>query len=84
MTSSATDPISEELERLADWPPEHRLVLARRILETLEKPSASDPRSTRTGSIRDLLGLLRTEGEPPSDEECQRMLEEELLRKYGA
>jgi hypothetical protein len=83
MTSSTTDPISEELERVATWPPEQRLVLARRILETLEKPAA-ESRSTRTGSIRDLLGLLRTEGEPPSDEECQRMLEEELLRKYGA
>ncbi|CAN5819228.1 hypothetical protein BH23PLA1_BH23PLA1_27580 [soil metagenome] len=31
----------------------------------------------------DLIGLLQREGPPPSDDECETILEEELLRKYG-
>jgi predicted DNA-binding antitoxin AbrB/MazE fold protein len=44
-------------------------------------PTEAPP--TRPRSLRDLLGLLETDGPPPTDEECERLLAAELLRKYG-
>ena len=34
-------------------------------------------------SLRKLLGLLQPGQSPPSDEECEKLREAELLRKYG-
>ena len=35
-------------------------------------------------SLRSLLGLLASGEVPPTDEECDKILEEELLRKHGS
>jgi hypothetical protein len=42
-------------------------------------PAAQPP---RTGSLKDLLGILRTDTPPPTDEECQVILEAELIKKH--
>lgn len=34
-------------------------------------------------SLKDLLGLLHTDQPPPSDDACDRILEDELLQKHG-
>jgi hypothetical protein len=34
-------------------------------------------------TLADLLGLFRTDAAPPNDEEVERILEEERMRKYG-
>lgn len=34
-------------------------------------------------SLKNLLGSLRPEQPPPSDDECDKIREGELLRKYG-
>ena len=66
------------LDQLKGWSPADRLRLARRILETLERPAPVAP----VRSLKDLVGLLKTSDRPPSDEECQAILEEELARKH--
>lgn len=35
-------------------------------------------------SLKNLLGVLQPGQPPPSDEECDKIREGELLRKYGA
>ena len=82
MPVTETDEVGEVLSRVSTWPAEKRLALTQKILQTLTRDlgSKSPPQKT----LKDLLGLLKTEGPPPSDEECEKLLEEELLRKHGS
>lgn len=80
MHAPQIDRVVEVLDRVKTWPPDERRDLAQRILQTL--PAEPAQPSGKAG-LRALLGLARTEGPPPSDEECRRILEEELLKKYG-
>ena len=66
------------LDQLKGWSSSDRLRLARRILETLEPRVPEAP----ARSLKGLLGLLKTSDRPPGDEECQAILEEELVRKH--
>jgi hypothetical protein len=68
------------LHELSNWPSLERLRLARMILETLEAQRAST--SPRQGSLKDLLGILKTDAPTPTDEECREILEEELIKKH--
>ena len=36
----------------------------------------------RKGSLKGLLGILKTDALPPTDEECRAILEEELIKKH--
>jgi hypothetical protein len=72
---------SDVLERVRTWPPGSRIALARQVLETLERPEISEP--PRTLSLDDVIGLLRTDAQPPDDQQCQQIIEEERTRKYG-
>ncbi len=82
MPDPQTDQVSAELGRISDWPAEDRLELARKILQTLE--SRVGEKQKRQASLRNLLGMLDSGNPPPSDEECGKVLEEELLRKHGS
>jgi hypothetical protein len=62
------------------WPAGQRLALARQILQDLEEDLPTSP--PRKG-LTALLGLIQTDGPTPTDEDCERLLTEELLRKYG-
>jgi hypothetical protein len=68
------------LDQLRTWPSSERLRLVRRILDTLETSTAEGP--PRARSLLNLLGLLKTDAPPPSDEECRALLEEELIKKH--
>ena len=73
--------LSEVLDRVRSWTPGMRIVLARKVLETLESPSISEP--PRNMIFDDVVGLLRTDMAPPGDQECERIVEQERARKYG-
>ncbi len=66
------------LDQLRSWSPSDRIQLARKILETLESTVPDAP----ARSLKNILGLLKTPGRPPGDEECQAILEKELARKH--
>jgi hypothetical protein len=68
------------LDELKNWSSSERLRLARLILETIETHTGSPP--PRKGSLKDLLGVLKTDAPPPNDEECRAILEEELIKKH--
>ena len=71
----------EVLQRVKTWQPDMRIDLARRILETLVPRQIPPP--PRTMSPEDIFGILKTEGPPPTDEECKKIVEEERMKKYG-
>jgi hypothetical protein len=58
-----------------------RIALARRILETSETFPIAEP--PRTLTLDQIIGILKTDAPPPTDEECDRIIEEERMRKYG-
>jgi hypothetical protein len=68
-------------ETVRQWPPEARRDLLRDVLKTFhdERP----PRPTRGFSADHVIRLLRSDQPAPTDEECDRILEEELMKKFG-
>jgi hypothetical protein len=91
MSTAEANEMGDVLDRVKTWPPPQRITLARHILETLEvpateesanRPTIEEPR--RSWPIEKVLGLLKTDREPPDDEECRRIIEEERWKKYGS
>lgn len=77
-----TDQLTDILNRVAGWPTEVRVSLAQRILHTVEEDLK--PKAPRGQRLDRLVGLLKTEGPPPTDEECAAIVEEERMKKYGS
>ena len=80
MSATQERDLAEVLDRVKAWPLPMRITLARRILETTETTSIAEP--PRTMSLDQVIGLLKTNGPPPTDEECERIIEEERMGKY--
>jgi len=81
MSTIESADISDVLERVRTWTPGMRIVLARKVLESLESVTISEP--PRTMPLDDVFGLLQTDELPPDDEECDRIVEQERARKLG-
>ncbi len=85
MSTAEAEELAYVLDRVKTWSPPLRITLARRILETLDvssRPPIEEP--TRGWPVEKVLGLLKTDREPPDDEECRRIIEEERWKKYGS
>jgi hypothetical protein len=70
------------LETIRQWPPESRRDLVRDVIKTIAVEAPS--RLPRGFSAAKARGLLKTDHPAPNDEECDRILEEELIKKYGS
>jgi hypothetical protein len=80
MSVGGPDPMNEVWEQVRSWPSAPRITLARRILESLD--TTSGPVGRPRASLKNLLGLLKTDAPPPTDEKCRSILEEELIAKH--
>jgi hypothetical protein len=81
MTATQSQELADVVNLVKDWPLDIRISLARRILETAERPAIIE--TPRTLSLDQVIGILKTDDPPPTDEECERIIEEERMRKYG-
>jgi hypothetical protein len=68
-------------DTIRSWPPEARRDLIRDVSRTLDEERPVRPR--RGYSADEVIRTLKPDRPAPSDEECDRILEEELMRKYG-
>jgi hypothetical protein len=68
----------EIVEQVREWPVEAPRELVQDILSTFVGSVNGGP----ARSLKDLLGAMKTNDRPLSDEECRKILEEELLRKH--
>jgi hypothetical protein len=86
MTALEDNEIVNLIQRVRGWPAPMRIALARRILETLEGPVVERPAPTlpRGPSAAEIAAMFKTDKPAPNDEEVRRILEEELMRKYGS
>jgi hypothetical protein len=80
MSTAESAEFDSILGELKSWHSSERVRLARMILETVEASPASE--SPRQGSLKDLLGILKTNAPSPTDEECRAIVEEELIKKH--
>ena len=80
MIAIANEEMRGVLSQVSNWPTSDRIVLARKILETVE---TAPPRATRGYSAEEVISLLAMPPPAPDDAECQQILAEELLRKHG-
>ncbi len=74
--------ISEVVARVAAWPPAERIMLARKILETVE--TASVKRSSRGFSAAEVIALLQSRQPAPDDHTVRRWLDEHRTEKFGS
>jgi hypothetical protein len=70
MVSITTDQLQQVLASVADWPAHDRILLARKILETVEPVTLPDAQRS-PGS-----GFLRTEGALAEDDQWDAIMEE--------
>lgn len=70
----------EILDLVKQWSRDEQIEFAEEILAGV--PGGSVHRATKP--LRDLLGIAVTDGTQFTDEELDRMLEEERLRRLGA
>lgn len=68
-------------ETVRQWPSEARRDFLRDVLKTLEEERT--PRPTRGFSADQVIRLLKSDQPAPTDEECDRILEDELMKKYS-
>ena len=68
-------------QTVRQWPPKARRDLLRDVLKTLHDERS--PRPTRGFSADQVIRLLRSGRPAPTDEECDRILEDELMKKYA-
>ncbi|QEH35029.1 hypothetical protein OJF2_35740 [Aquisphaera giovannonii] len=83
MSAAQSEEMTDILRRIRSWPIASRISLARRILESVEDVTVVEP-PRREFPADALIGLLKTDDPPPTDEEVERIIEEERMRKYGA
>lgn len=74
--------VESVLQQVKAWPAESRIALARRVLESIEQESLAT--GLKGESSDRVLGIWATDKAAPSDDECARILAEELERKHAS
>jgi hypothetical protein len=76
------DHITNIWSEVSNWPPEQRLALAARLLQSLEREDAPAAFTQRQEALRQLIGIWKTV-RPPNDAQVEQMIEQERIKKYG-
>ena len=82
MNTVEPDAYRDVFETIRQWPVEARRDLLRDVSRTLDDERPVRP--TRGYSADEVIRMLKSDHPAPNDEECDRILEEELMRKYGS
>ncbi|MCP5098127.1 MAG: hypothetical protein GY943_21475 [Chloroflexi bacterium] len=69
------------LKAVRDWPLSSQISLVQDLLQAMS--THHDSNAAPKDTLSEALGLLATDNPPPTDEEIDRILEEERLKKYG-
>ena len=76
-----TEEMSAVISQVKTWLPEMQILLVHKILETFERSSIIQP--AKKMSLDQVVGILKTDSPPPNDDECNKIIKEERLRRYG-
>ena len=78
MNAEPEDKLGRVWHEVRTWSTQARLALVLRIVQSLEQEQAAMPQQ----SPADLIGVWKTE-QPLSDQDVERLLEAEKMKKYG-
>lgn len=79
MTSAESLELASVLDRIRRWPESLRLELARQVLDDLPESTSDTP--PKRLPANQIIGVLKTDSPPPTDAECEQILEEERQRR---
>jgi len=77
---TAATGLANILKQVEDWPVEDQIILAQQLMHRARSRSL---RSNRGRSAEEVIELLNIQQPAPDDAECEQIVEEELMRKYG-
>ncbi len=82
MNAVEASQFADIIERVKDWPPESRIVLARRHSgDSRIRGRAARP--PKAGSVQEWIGMGAGGSPPPDDETVRRWIDEHRAEKYG-
>ncbi len=82
MLVAETPEFTDILGRITSWPPELRITLARRVLESVET-SPSSQVTRRRLSAAEVIARLKMPQPAPDDASVKRWIDEHRMEKYG-
>lgn len=82
MTAIIDAEVAEVLKQVEHWPDSQRRTLAHELLRG-ERRRHMEQRPPRQIPLQQIRGMLKTDIEPPTDEQIKQWIEEERLKKYG-
>ena len=82
IVAAATGGGTDILGRITSWPPELRITLARRVLESVET-SPSSQVTRRRYSAAEVITRLKMPQPAPDDATVKRWIDEHRMEKYG-
>ena len=69
------------LDEVIHWPPQQRLALATKLLQSLQREEGQPMTQERREALLSLIGIWKMDN-PPSDEQVEQTVEQERMRKY--
>jgi hypothetical protein len=83
MILQQSERMSEVWREVRSWPVRSRVMLATRILQSVEETISlpAPPSEERRSAIKELIGFAKTDN-PPDDAAVEQILVEERTRKY--
>lgn len=84
MISVNPSELHELVQRVRDWPVHARIQLVQDILGTVSQESTALPiPAGKRMTADEVVAAIGFTGTAPTDQECDRIVEEERMRKYG-
>lgn len=84
MVSVNPEDLPDVVASVTRWPLRDRIRLMQRILQTVqEAPTADTPPARRKMTADEVVAMIGFTGTPPTDEECDAIIDEHRMRKYG-
>lgn len=82
---SSSPRIGELVDEVRSWSLDDRMTLVRRVLDSIDTESENVDVGTApmTLPVEKVFGILAKGTPPPTDEECDRLLQEERMKKFG-
>jgi len=79
---ASMDNLTSVWREVCGWPAEQRLALATRLLQSLQAERSVGGSKERREALQQLIGIWKTP-QPPGDEQVERIVEQERMKKYG-
>jgi hypothetical protein len=74
------------VDKIRSWPVARRFALLHEVLHMLAAETAAGNRQSlppRRSTLAQAIGLFKTDGPPPTDEQVRQLLDERRIERFG-